>query len=89
MLANGNMIDMEGTRVSTSVQWLPMQSNVIKCVYPFAQKQCGVAYQTLPLMEITVLIDFWVLFSFSNFKFAKFIAGLLLEPRLTYFFVVG
>ena len=28
MLANGNMIDMEGIQVSTFVQWFPMQSDV-------------------------------------------------------------
>lgn len=33
MLANGNMIDMEGTQVSTFVQWFPIQSDVNRYVY--------------------------------------------------------
>ena len=33
MLANGNMIDMEGTQVSTFIKWFPIQSDVSRYVY--------------------------------------------------------
>ena len=38
VLANGNMIDMEGTQVSTFVKWFPIQSDVNRYVYTLCRE---------------------------------------------------
>lgn len=79
LLGNGNMIDMEGSQVSTIVQWFPKQSDVSRYVYTLCTdtvRSCmpnssgdGSKYY-LCSIELNFILHFCL---FSEFNLAEFI----------------
>ncbi|TYH63506.1 hypothetical protein ES332_D07G197300v1 [Gossypium tomentosum] len=81
LLGNGNMIDMEGSQVSTIVQWFPKQSDVSRYVYTLCTntvRSCmpnssgdGSKYYLY-----SIKLNFIMHFSlFSEFNLAEFIGS--------------
>lgn len=86
LLTNGNMIDMEGTQVSTFVKWFPVQSDVNRYVYTLCTETVRISMSNFPsnLSKLFTLVKYhpellWLSsLNSCNFNLAEFNTGLLL-----------